>query len=438
MIWKLAYRFNLTIPQLLAMNPQVTNPNRIYVGQKLVVSAEKTNTVGMPQVSKAIAYLNGTYRGDFYDSGVQQVGVQFTLEDNIVKSTSFRSLFYGGVDYRAEKEDKKIIAMTEQYTELLKFLEGKDIRAGIEKLYTPGDIVADKTVGTDVVTGATVRSAKVISAMNDGLNRGLYSEGVPSVKYEAGTYRGAYSDGGVQQVGVQFTLADKKVKAISYRVLAHGGFDYRSEKENARVMAITEQHMELANYLLEKDLRLALDDLYNPGNIVQDKTVGTDAVTGATLRSTKVVSAINDGLNRGIYSYPAGAVPAPSIQSKTLADGTYRGSYIDSGAQQVGIQVTIKDHIVTAISFRTLFYGGIDYRKEVIDQKVVAMTEQYNELIQYLVGKDVRSNLVNLYTPGSFVADKTVGTDAVSGATIRSNKVISAINDAFNRGLYSK
>lgn len=42
---KIAYRNHMSLKELLAMNPQITNPNRIYVGQKIVIGyIEKTVT----------------------------------------------------------------------------------------------------------------------------------------------------------------------------------------------------------------------------------------------------------------------------------------------------------------------------------------------------------------------------------------------------------
>ena len=62
---------------------------------------------------------------------------------------------------------------------------------------------------------------------------------------------------------------------------------------------VTEQYNDLAAYLVGKDVS-ALQDLYFPANITKD----ADTFTAATLRSSKLISAINDGLNRGLYALP--------------------------------------------------------------------------------------------------------------------------------------
>ena len=118
--------------------------------------------------------------------------------------------------------------------------------------------------------------------------------------YEDGTYRGIFADRGDIQVALQFTLEDNVVTAISFRQLYHSGIDYLTSKEYSTVQGIREQHQALIDYLIGKDVRQALNDLYSPGEIV---TEDVDGFTGATLRSGKVISAIRDGLNRGVYRY---------------------------------------------------------------------------------------------------------------------------------------
>lgn len=117
------------------------------------------------------SFENGTYRGIFADRGDIQVAVEFKLEDNIVTSINFRQLFYSGKDYRTEKEDPIVIGIREQHETLANYLIGKDIRTSLNDLHNPGSIV---TEDVDVFTGATLRAGKVISAIRDGLNRGVY------------------------------------------------------------------------------------------------------------------------------------------------------------------------------------------------------------------------------------------------------------------------
>lgn len=115
-------------------------------------------------------------------------------------------------------------------------------------------------------------------------------------------------------------------------------------------------------------------------------------------------------------------------------DGTYRGTFSDRDSMQVGIEFKLADNVVKEIKFRHLAYGGTDYRNEETDKTIIGLKEQYEELLDYLLEKDIRKNLVKLYEPGKIV-EKEI--DAFTGATIRAGKVISAIRDGLNRGVYS-
>lgn len=114
-------------------------------------------------------------------------------------------------------------------------------------------------------------------------------------------------------------------------------------------------------------------------------------------------------------------------------DGRYRGVYIDSSGVEVVVQFDLVDNVVTAISFRALNYSGVNYRTSE-DLNIIGLRGQYQEAIDYLKDKDIREALVDLYDPEEIgVGDF----DAFTGATIRSNKIVSAVRDALNRGVYS-
>ncbi|WP_408955732.1 hypothetical protein [Natroniella sp. ANB-PHB2] len=115
-------------------------------------------------------FEDADYRGVFADGGDDQINIQFTLEDNIVVAASYRHLYYGGVDYLELEEDDQLYAITEQYEQVLDYLEGEDIREVLPELYDAENVVED----IDTFTGATLRANKVISAARDALNRGAY------------------------------------------------------------------------------------------------------------------------------------------------------------------------------------------------------------------------------------------------------------------------
>lgn len=118
-----------------------------------------------------ITYEDGTYRGVFIDGEVIQVNVEFSLKDGIVTDASFRHLKRNEIYYMGtEQEPYRSVCM--QYQEALQYLVGKDLKTHLADLYRPGEIV---TLEVDGYTSATIRSSKIISAIRDGLNRGVYS-----------------------------------------------------------------------------------------------------------------------------------------------------------------------------------------------------------------------------------------------------------------------
>ncbi len=123
--------------------------------------------------------------------------------------------------------------------------------------------------------------------------------------------------------------------------------------------------------------------------------------------------------------------PAPAAGEVSYENGTYRGVFVDRDAVQVNVQFTLEDNIITSIGYRHLSHRGIDYL-EPDTEATEALSAQHEQIVEYLEGKDVREHLVDLYEPGDFVED----VDGFSGATIRANKVISAIRDGLNRGVY--
>lgn len=241
--------------------------------------------------------------------------------------------------------------------------------------------------------------------------------------YPDGIYRGFYYDGGIEQIAIQFELKDGLFDSIVYRGVKYKDGNYLSEDASDAQKATLKQYRQLADYLLGKDIS-AIDDLYFPYDIVED----VDAVTTATIPSSKLISALWDGLNRRPFKLlDTSKLPV----SPEYADGIYRGSYMEGGAEEVAVEFTIKDGLFTDIVYRALSYKGEDYLSGDASPAVKAVSGQFEALLSHLVGKPV-SSVNDLYRPGEIAADA----DAFSGATIRSPKVISAIWDALNRHAY--
>lgn len=117
-------------------------------------------------------------------------------------------------------------------------------------------------------------------------------------RYKDGTYRGVFIDRDRIEVGVEFTLENGMVTQASFRHLGYGQYRLGVDQEPYR--SVIQQHQELLDYLVGKNLEQHLDALYRPEHIV---STTADGYTGATIRSGKIISAFRDGLNRGVYRF---------------------------------------------------------------------------------------------------------------------------------------
>ena len=241
--------------------------------------------------------------------------------------------------------------------------------------------------------------------------------------YSDGIYRGFYYDGGIEQIAVQFELRDGVFDSIVYRGIKYKDGDYMIEDASDAQKAIVRQYDQLADYLLGKGVE-AIGDLYYPYEIVDD----VDAVTTATMQSSKLISALWDGLNRHPYKL---VDTAKLPKAEPYEDGTYRGSYMESHGEEIGIEFTIKDNCFTEISYRTLWYKRNDYLTADPEGPIGRIAGQFQALIDYLIGKPI-SSVNDLYRPGEIAPD----VDGFSGATLRAPKVISAIWDGLGRHAY--
>lgn len=363
--------------------------------------------------AEELKLVDGVYRGT-YDN---EVTARFIVKDNKIDNMMFMTLSYGGTDYRQLKEGDALYPVLVQYNQVLEYLKGKTVSAALVELDKPGDFITN----VDGFTGATVRTAKVKSAMKDALNRGVYGpDNVANVsvndkKYPDGSYRG-YFEG---QVTVWFTLTDNTFTKLMYRDLAHGGTNYLEVKEGDPGYKYLVQQNQILEYLDGKTVA-NLNDLFTPGNFVDD----IDGASGATIRSAKVLSSINDGLNRGPYK-PAEGVAIESIGE--YEDGRYRGHF----AGQVVVQFNVENGNIKGINFRKLNHLDNVYTKMKEGDPLYPVVKQHEQMKEYLEGKPL-SQIFDLYQPGNFIDD----VDGFSGATVRGAKVLSAIMDGLNRGIY--
>lgn len=151
----------------------------------------------------------------------------------------------------------------------------------------------------------------------------------------------------------------------------------------------------------------------NTGN--GSSTGGTQNISGTESNTDK--SSIDNGTDLlGNYTYE---------------NGTYRGSYVDGDINQISVEFVIKDNKYESLKYRALAYKGEDYLKEDATGVIKNIRDQYQQVADYLVGKEIKA-VNDLYKPGEIAKDM----DAVTGATLRSNKLISAIWDGLNRHPY--
>ena len=98
-------------------------------------------------------YPDGTYRGAFINPAELDVSFE-------VKNNKFVSFEFNSIGYKDEN------GQSNQYQELADYLVGKEVW-DLKPLYKPNEIIKD-------FDKSNVDSGKLISAINDGLNRGVY------------------------------------------------------------------------------------------------------------------------------------------------------------------------------------------------------------------------------------------------------------------------
>ena len=138
------------------------------------------------------------------------------------------------------------------------------------------------------------------SLLLSSCNKSQYMPSAEMHEYPDATYRGVFIDEGIIQVNLQFTLEDGVVTAASFRHLVGAIPEYSLDNDEEPYRSVVAQYKEALQYLVGKPLGTALKDLYEPGNVV---TLEVDGYSGATIRSTKIISAVRDALNRGPYQY---------------------------------------------------------------------------------------------------------------------------------------
>ena len=106
-------------------------------------------------------------------------------------------------------------------------------------------------------------------------------------QYPDGMYRGVYVSGQETQVEVQYELKDDVITSVKYRTLFYKGHDWLKEDE---YVAKNEGYLKLLERITNKKIQDVLPTMYNSDEI---------QAGGATVRESKVRSALQYGLNVG-------------------------------------------------------------------------------------------------------------------------------------------
>ena len=106
-------------------------------------------------------------------------------------------------------------------------------------------------------------------------------------QYPDGTYRGVYISSQETQVELQFDLKNDVITSVKYRTLFYKGHDWLKEDE---YVAKNGGYMKLLERITNKKIQDVLPTMYNSDEI---------EAGGATVRESKVRSALQYGLNVG-------------------------------------------------------------------------------------------------------------------------------------------
>ena len=133
-----------------------------------------------------------------------------------------------------------------------------------------------------------------------------------------GDYRGHFDDR-EHNVSVQVTLENEEIVGVSLRWQQYDGVVYDTEDPvipegydlltEAQVMGIAQQHETALEYLIgaqgKDEIVERLQHMEgNPGGTPLEEAIepaDVDGFSGATIRSSKLGSAVRDAFNRGVY-----------------------------------------------------------------------------------------------------------------------------------------
>lgn len=380
--------------------------------QETVSPAEET-----VRLTNFSTYVDGVYRGFYNDRGIEQLSVQFELQDSHFTSVVYNAINYKDGDYLADDATDIQSQVASQYEEAAAYLIGKPFDA-VTALLDPTDVTTDR----DAVTSATLRTNKLASALMDGVNRGVLIPTATTVyetpgDYPDGVYRGFYYNGSSEQIFVEFAIENGSFTDVNLKELVFDGTDYLTDTLSVQQQTAANDYLSACKALTGKPVT-ALETLYT----------AVDAVSGATPPLSQLLSAIMEGFTRNVYA----PVETTTLQQLSgYQNGAYRGFYYEDGFEQISVQFELVNDTFVSVRFRGMNYTDGNYLCEEPSAAQSAVYHQYLALAEHLTGKRVAA-LYDLYDPASIASDA----DGCSAATLPSSKLVSALMDGLTRGLY--
>ncbi|GEM_PF-765216 len=364
---------------------------RFILAAALFLLSGCVQTASVPQATTR--YPDGVYRGTYYDYSTEQLAVEFEMKDQQFEAIRFFGMRYRDGDYLRADATQAQQAIVAQYEAAADYLHQKGV-GSLTDLYQKPEIIPD----VDAITGATLKTSAVVSAIYDGLSRMPYSwdkngEFVFDTPICDGLYRGFYYDNGVERIAVAFELKDGVFATLQIRALKDDrGVDYLESGKAYQTV-----HQCLAH--LENKPLSALAELDD----VVARMPYQDSRIAAMLRC-----AIFGGLSRAPFQ---SSDASPFFDRLSYVDGTYRGHYYDQGAEQLSVQFEMDRGRLYNISLRG--------KQENLVESV--QLERHKQACLLLEGKPVAA-INSLYR--------------LSNSSFEAGELTYAIADALTRGLY--
>ena len=290
----------------------------------------------------------------------------------------------------------------------------------------------------DTVAGATITSRGLINAVNNALSKaGAKTDivvRVPEAKPEAGTEENKEPD---------FDHT-KKLKDGVYFAEANG-YAVLVGKDNDQVTFPDEQRIPVRIRLTIKDSKIYSIDVVSHNEtpeyfeasrkVIDDFLAGKekiDTVTGATLTSSALKTAVKDALRQAgqqddrILEYSDGIWYGQAYGFYTF-DKWHVTESDEAWKTQTNVSVEIKDGMIQDVKL-------IHFGDDVLFEDKLVSKDAFNLIAREVVRTNGVESAVN-----KFVLNKTSSTgedtDAISGATFSGNAYINAIADALARSV---